>query len=79
MESIKDLVKNLRQMDPATTDIFQTTSEVLEQEVIDYVKWEKDDAYPALRKVIGEERAAELGEQIRVNEKLIYAEQIKKY
>jgi hypothetical protein len=79
MESIKELVLNLRQMDPGSTDIFETTSEVLEQEVIDYIKWDKDDANSAMRKIVDDERAAELGEQIRVNEKLIYAEQIKKY
>jgi hypothetical protein len=79
MNSIKELLQNLREMNPGSTDVFETTSEIMQQEVIDYIKWEKNEAYPAMGKIIDDERAAELGEQIRVNEKLVYAEQIKKY
>ncbi|GEM_PF-2662577 len=75
--SIRGLLNNLLEIFSKAGKDFQYTAERLHTEVADFTRWEMNDAFAVLKKLIDNETAAEIGDRIREQEKREFQELLK--
>lgn len=71
--SIRASLDELDGMPSDSRDDLQRHAELLQKEVTDFVQWEIHEAHPALRRIIDNETASEIGDRIRAIEKRVFS------